>query len=386
MSKKNHLFYFTNYFPASKARHVQIAKMVDSFMDTTLDVKFILRELRQTDNSDYRSNYNLKNVFDIVEIPSLRILPLKYDYYYKYNLRNYLGKLRSIYDPNNIFLYSRYGKNTGPLTEILVESGVGRFRGVFAEVHEGLSGCEEQYVKKLDGVIVLNNSLKKHLIEKGVDERRILVAPSSADSSLYIRYSSACREDLRELLDLPKYKSLVVYTGHLYDDRGVEDLISAAKYLDDDIQILLVGGLERDLKRLKNMLSGSGFEHRIRFEGMKRPSSIPLYQMSADVLVMPYSGNWELREWSSPLKMFEYMFSKRPIVATDFPVVRDILNESNSLLVKPGDQKGIAKGISKCINDREFADSIAIRAFEDVCDFTWSNRAKRIIEFMERVT
>ena len=385
MSRQN-LYYFTNYFPDSKARHVQIAKMVDSFINTHSNVKFVLRDYRSNFHSDPKDFYNLKNTFEITELSSLKLLPIKYDFYFHYNLRKYVDEIIKSDEEQKTILYSRYGKNSGRLTEILIESaGKNNFRGVFAEIHEGLDSREESYATKLDGIVVISKALRNMLLDLGIDDRKILVAPSCVDVDSYIQHRSKSKSEMREELSLPVEKNLAVYTGHLYRDRGVETLVESARFLDDRTEILIVGGLPEDVRRVEKLVHGSGLADSVSVLGSRPSSAIPLYQLCADVLVMPYPENWKLKQWSSPMKMFEYMATSRPIVASDFPVVREVLDGKNSYLVKPGDPAELAEGINKCIRDKTFSDSICTKAFEDVKDYTWDRRAEKILEFMMRI-
>ena len=77
------------------------------------------------------------------------------------------------------------------------------------------------------------------------------------------------------------------------------------------------------------------------------------------------------------------MASGVPIVASDIPALREILNEKNAVLVKPNDPAVLARGIQKVLSDHALATSISRQAFEDVQKFTWENRAKSICEFIK---
>ena len=382
MTQINKLYYFANYFPDSKARHVQIAKMVDAFTSCIEIVEFVLRDFRRDYTPDVKEYFNLENSLNTVEIPSITLLPLKYDYFYHSNLKKYLNRVSRISGEKKPVLYSRYGKNSGRLAELLVENGE---CSVFIEVHEGVTPRELNYLKQLTGIVVISNALKQYLVDSGISENNIIVAQSAADLDAYINNSKS-KSELKEELSLPNDKSIVLYSGHLYKDRGIEDLIESAGYLDEGIILAIVGGLEGDINRVKTVINNKGLNSRVLLMGNKPASTIPLYQMSADVLVMPYSTEWELQQWSSPMKMFEYMASRTPIVASDFPTIREMLDESNSVPVKPDDPQQLAEGIKKCLDDKSFSASISEKAFEDVKQFTWKNRAKKILEFIESRT
>ena len=382
--KKSDLYYFANYFPDTKARHVQIAKMVDSFMDTPANVQMVLRKYKRGFKFDPREYYNLKNSFNITEIPSVKFLPIKYDIYFHLSLKSYLKNIINTGLRGKTFFYSRYGENSGCLTEIMIDTADRlSFRGVFAEIHTGKNLNTSKYVGRLDGIVVISGALKRKLMELGIDENKVLVAPSCVDLNSYMELASKNKLEFINKLSLPIDKNLVVYTGHLYEDRGIEELVESAKFLDDNTVVIIVGGLPKDVKRVRSQVNESGLSGKVIVLGNLPSSLIPSYQLSADVLVMPYSEKWQLKQWSSPMKMFEYMASKRPIVASDFPIIREVLNEKNSVLVRPGSAVDLAEGIKKYLGDASYSASTAQKAFEDVGEYTWEKRANRILEFME---
>ena len=118
--------------------------------------------------------------------------------------------------------------------------------------------------------------------------------------------------------------------------------------------------------------------------GYRSHSEIPYWLKAADVLVLPNSGKEEISKyWTSPIKMFEYMASKRPIMASDLPSIREILNEGNAILVQPDNPQGLAEGIRKVLENKNLAEKISARAFDDVKQHTWAKRAEKILDFIK---
>ena len=78
------------------------------------------------------------------------------------------------------------------------------------------------------------------------------------------------------------------------------------------------------------------------------------------------------------------MASKRPIVASDLPSIREILNEGNAILVQPDNPQGLAEGIRKVLENKNLAEKISARAFRDVQNYTWQKRAENILEFISQ--
>ena len=87
-----------------------------------------------------------------------------------------------------------------------------------------------------------------------------------------------------------------------------------------------------------------------------------------------------------PLKLFEYMASKRPIVASDLPSIKETLrNEKNAILVKPDNPQALAEGIKRVLIDKELADRISEQAFKDAQEYSWEKRSGRIFKFMREL-
>jgi len=111
---------------------------------------------------------------------------------------------------------------------------------------------------------------------------------------------------------------------------------------------------------------------------------IPKYLKSADVLVLPNSAKSTISLlYTSPMKLFEYMASCRPIIASDLPALREILNSKNSFLVAPDNARSLADGIRKILGDNDLAETISDQAAHDVLQYTWQKRASFILVEIE---
>jgi len=84
--------------------------------------------------------------------------------------------------------------------------------------------------------------------------------------------------------------------------------------------------------------------------------ALPSFIAMADILVSPRAGGDNL-----PLKVFDYIAAGKPIVATDFPIHRTILNEERAMLVAP-DAAAMAEGIVMLLKDRALAARLASAA------------------------
>jgi glycosyltransferase involved in cell wall biosynthesis len=98
-----------------------------------------------------------------------------------------------------------------------------------------------------------------------------------------------------------------------------------------------------------------------------------------DVLVLPNPRSAISNTHTSPLKLFEYMASGRPIVATALESIQEVLRDGeNALLVEPGNPQALVTGIRRIKDDPALAQRVAARAAEDLREYTWARRAERL--------
>jgi glycosyltransferase involved in cell wall biosynthesis len=175
------------------------------------------------------------------------------------------------------------------------------------------------------------------------------------------------------------------YVGHLYKGRGIELIIELAKRL-PDFSFQIVGGEKSDLDRLKNSSPKNVFYH-----GFVAPKDTSKYRFFSDILLMPYKkglasegSKADTSPWMSPMKLFEYMSSSKPIISTDLPVLREVLNDKNSILV-PYDVVYWEKAILKIFNNRQFGKLLSTNSYNDLMSkFTWKKRSNNISNLIKR--
>jgi glycosyltransferase involved in cell wall biosynthesis len=106
------------------------------------------------------------------------------------------------------------------------------------------------------------------------------------------------------------------------------------------------------------------------------------YLEIADVLVLPNSAKDKINLYTSPIKMFEYMASKRPIVASGLPSIKEVLaHQKNALLFNADSEEDLAKKIQSVII--QDGNNLVKSAYEEVKKYTWDGRAANIKNFIE---
>ncbi|MFA4872193.1 MAG: glycosyltransferase family 4 protein [Patescibacteria group bacterium] len=234
-----------------------------------------------------------------------------------------------------------------------------------------------RYWRRLFGLVAITAGLKDRLVAAGLDGKKILVAPDAVDLKEFESLTQT-KTELRSELGLPLDKNLIVYSGHLYKWKGAQILAEAARYLSEKERLVFIGGTDRDIIRFQEKNQASA---QIMILGRKPRKLIPAYLKAADVLVLPNSAKPAIsRLYTSPIKLFEYMAADKPIVASDIPSIREILNENNAIFFKADDSADLAEKIKFILNNKEIGQKKAEQAYCDVLNFTWHKRAQKIID------
>ena len=208
-----------------------------------------------------------------------------------------------------------------------------------------------------------------------------VVAPNGVDLVRYLNLPPA--EDARRLLDLPDQPT-VGYTGHLYKGRGLDLMTGLAKRF-PEVNFLWVGGEEAAVERWKVRFEKQGLEN-VSLLGFIPNQDLPMVHASCDVLLMPYqrqiavSSGGDTAEFASPMKLFEYLAAGRAILASDLPVIQEILNESNSRLLPPDDVDVWADALGSLLSDPGQRDWLAAHAREDASQYGWVSRAELVLD------
>jgi glycosyltransferase involved in cell wall biosynthesis len=341
--------------------------MCAAFANNGHETVLIARRYNDSQTDDIYDYYGVDNNFRLTTIRAVRMKGIAL-----LLLPKLWRKLRQ-HNPKDVLIYARdiYGAS------LAVQMG---FRVVY-ESHglpynkliDRLEQClfkSARFVK----LIVISEALKKLYISRTKKLTEIKVCHDAADipsPHKQIDYPWPSKRDTLQ----------IGYVGHLYRGRGIDIIIQCAMRL-PQYDFHIVGGEEKDIAYWK--------QHKIQnlyFHGFVKPRMTTCICRECDILLMPYQmeltiANKDLNtsSWMSPLKLFEYMSAGRTIIASALPVVREVLNIDNSILVQPNNVDEWVNAIRKCEN-RECRGHLAQQAYESFLKYhTWEKRAKTVLK------
>ena len=349
------------------ANRIQVLNMCKAFKKIGQDITLMSFN---NDKNTIKRVYNENVDFNIISLKPfvnyyfrslllfLRFLTIKYDYNYIYTRDLIFAFLVSKFFKDKKVIYELHDLSNGKTWHLLFE----------------------QTFKNLHGCVVISKCLKEELMKNNFNSNKIHILHDGVYLDKFDIDIS--KNEARKILNLPKNKTIISYTGSLQNWKGYDTFLKSYDHLKnkENIVYLVVGGSEEQVRKLIEKYK----DESIIFVPFVENSKIPLFLKASDILIIPNSSKYEISvKYTSPLKLFEYMASKRPIIASDLPSIREVVSENNVLFFKPDDEVDLANKIEKLVNDNKLQNKLIKNAHEMVKNYTWEKRAKKIIEVFE---
>lgn len=375
------LFIANARMPTEKAHGIQIAKMCEAFAGAGADVELVVPRRFNKIKSNIFSYYDVKKNFLVRKLPCVDLIPFS----------PLLGAVAYALEIHTFAKFVwwhvvlRHRKDR-PLVYGRDLWAIGFLPSRCKKIYEAHRLPKNpgwffrRLISRVDAFVTITEGLKDDLVKMGVSPNDIFVAPDAVDLAMFdIRDR---QEDCRNELHLPTDRQIVMYTGHLYDWKGAETLLDAASMCPEKL-FVFVGGTENDAKKFEKAISDKAIKNVLLVKHTAH-RNIPKYLKAADLLVLPNSATEVISSrYTSPLKLFEYMAARRPIVASDLPSIREILNESTATFFTPDNGHSLTNALNMVFMHAEESAQKADRAFELVKEYTWHKRAERILNFLK---
>lgn len=261
-----------------------------------------------------------------------------------------------------------------------------RYKVVF-ECHGLYAGWQNFFIFHFsDKIIVLTKNLADKILTTYPHlKNKNIVLSNAVDVSRFINEEDD-KKKLREFLSLPLEAIIIGYTGRLKPldmDKGAYLIIESLLKLPVNVQALFVGGTKKEIAEYSLFTDNLQLSERVHFVEHIDKNEIPKFTKACDILAyVPKGDNLFFQRETSPMKLFEYMSSNRPIITSDLPTTREILNESSTFFVVAGDQFDFVKKVEYILDNPLEASSKSDVALNEVRYNTWVNRAKKIVDFV----
>ncbi len=355
--------------PSDTANSIQVMKACSALVELGHSLTLIVPEFAGRPQIDIQRHYGIPCPFPIewLPSPSRRLFPI-------------LAFGRALrHRPELIYTWFPFSAALGLLarTPVVLEAHfypTGRFGPLWHWAFVHLPGQKRLVCITQALLDILERDFGTHLRPE-----EIVIAPNGVELERFASLPNP--EQARRALGLPSAPT-VVCAGHLYPGRGADLFLELAKSL-PEVQFVWVGGRPADVQEWTRRATGI---QNIAFLGFVPNHELPRYLAAADVLLMPYgrvilgsSGSLSSAAVASPMKMFEYMAAGRPILSSDLPVIREVLDETMAVFAPPEDVSAWRSALIELLSDPQRRARLAANARRVIERYTWSARARAIL-------
>ena len=408
------MYYVANArMPSEKAHGIQLAKMCEAFIEQGVELTLVVpavgrhfsekhRMLRRTQHlsekvlgtgehpvlgrkvlaNTLREYYGLRVKVPVARLPVLNVFPSAS---WGFTLRAFSFALSS-------FLYMllkrlRHGRDGAVVYTIDLDQFsyfLLPFAGfhVFFEAHGGKrpSVLLRFFLRRVRGIITNSGGTRTALLRDfNLSEERVVVEPNGIDLAQFA--APPPLEEARRALGLPQEARVALYVGRFYEWKGLGILLEAARLL-PHVAFWLVGGGVEKFYFVTGAREGD-VPANIFCAGGVSPTEVPRWLAAADVLLVlgTQKNEYSWRE-TSPMKLFEYMAARRSIVASATPANREIVSDEEAMFYTPDDAVSLVHAVTCALGERDASFIRADKAFTKVAQWTWSERARRVLDFI----
>ena len=364
--------------PSKTANGIQVMKMCEAFADLGYDVTLLVREAEiDLDSAEAHDFYGVKDTFQLSytadKLPD------------RFGIIHTFGCVVAAIKSKATLIYGRHIPSC-ILAGMLV-------RRVGLELHEAhtINGWIGRKIfrlavrrKWIGPVVVISGALRKEVddVLRGVPVD-IVIAHDGAVETKDVAQEFKKRETERRRIS-------VGYIGHLYEGRGFEIIAGAAKAL-AELEFHVVGGDEETVQMLKAQTADL---ENLHLHGFVAPAEARQFLDMFDIALAPYQESVRVAgqgrdtsRWMSPLKIFEYMAAGKPIVCSDLPVLREVLeNGKTAILVPPGEVSVWVSALQALASDGVLRQRLGSAARAEAKRYSWRARAEKIITSLESAT
>ena len=248
-----------------------------------------------------------------------------------------------------------------------------------------LSKIKEQEIATLhlsDAIICPSNVTRDYIASLGLNRKLVTVIPNGVSPSDFSPSPLPVREGRTPV---------ILYIGTLADWQGLDVVIKAFPKIIErkDVKLQVVGrGRSRQRKTLSKQIRKMGLEGSVFLQPAVPHHEIPALIAKVDICVAPLGLNdRNVTQGACPIKVLEYMAASRPLVATNIPIVRELVREDvDALLFSPNNPDDLARQVLVLLKDIELSKRLAKSASERVLTkFTWYESQKKLLKVYDKL-
>ncbi len=193
---------------------------------------------------------------------------------------------------------------------------------------------EKEWLALMDKVVVVNTGMLEKTLPKGVDKKDIVIVENMLNTQVFDEY-----EVDQSIVKRFNKTFNLLFVGGFIGNRGLEHVVDGMSLLKDypDIHLILVGdGAVKPL--LESKVKEYALEQNVHFEGWQNQDKVKTYLMVSQIGLVPFKRTPQTDN-SSPNKLFQYMYYGLPILSTDCPSIKEVVEQEEIGLIYESENK-----------------------------------------------
>lgn len=163
--------------------------------------------------------------------------------------------------------------------------------------------------------------------------------------------------DRRQKIDIDG--PVIMYIGNLEKYQGIDLLMESFKIVSEKLaeaSLVIIGGSKKDIKNYKLFADRLDIGKKTLFLGPRPLSELSIYFEQADILASP-----RIKGQNTPMKIYSYLDSKKPVLATNLPAHTQVLDNKIAYLVEANPQS-MSEGMMKLLKNKSLRERLSINA------------------------
>lgn len=255
---------------------------------------------------------------------------------------------------------------------------------IASEWHMLFDNFLDRYISSNSDRLITTTLHIKNIIANrfGIDTNKIKEIYGGVDSDSFKEVKS------KDLNSIQADQNLTIgYIGYFKTmgmEKGISVIIDSLQYLSKNVKAVFVGGREDEIVEYEKLATLRNVSERVTFVPVVPQEEIPRYFNNMDIMVIPYPNQKHFRDYGLPMKVYEYMASKKIIVYSRLPVIDEVLSGCG-VAFEPDQPKDLAEQIQNIIDKKENYSLLVQNAYDKVLNYSWRERASNIVRFLGEI-
>lgn len=387
---KNYLFFTRNSLPQPHAHLVQVAHSANAAANLGYSSLLVYLKTKEESRNIAELLYpfqiqpapeNLKQFYNIQDNLKVAQLPMPWPIdRLKKNFINSSRVISKYYFPLHILPSTKIVHTRDwNFVKAAIENGV---PAIYEHHHHESKQFEPEIVQNrlFQISVTVADPIRESMIQNGMPPEKVIKLHNGFNKLFIVRHPSAAKE-WREKLLVDERQHLVAYAGALRKFKGIDLLIDVAKEL-PEVQFVFAGGSSSEVEAYQQLTKEKQVKN-VTFLGYVQQEHLPGLLQAADVLAHPHCSG-EAASFTSPLKLFDYMASGTPIVATEIPPLMEF--KSSGAIAGWCEPDNPVK-FAECLQQVLATHPRKVEGYTDnlefVRQFSWENRIAKILNHVE---